>query len=155
LRPGGRAFAPRRCLMIDSKLSRAIVSADVKGDEDMIRSPLRTRQLALLALSICCSTGFALSARAQPRIELQTCEDLKITRKQYGAQVVETAACVGPTKSFRPKGTLRNVHILATFPAVAPGRASPSSSPKRTRTASTSSTSITRPRRTTRRLTHS
>ena len=87
----------------------------------MIRSPLRTRHLALLVLSICCSMGLALSARAQPKIELQTCEDLKITKKQYGAQVVETAACVGPTKTFRPKGTLRNVHILATFPAVPTG----------------------------------
>ena len=83
----------------------------------MIRFPLPARHLALLVLSVCCSTGFALSARAQPKIELQTCEDLKVTKKQYGALVVETATCVGPTKTFRPKGTLRNVHLVATFPA--------------------------------------
>ena len=84
----------------------------------MIRSPLCTRYLALLVLSLCCSMGLPRSAQAQAKIELQTCEDLKITKQQYGAQVVETAACVNPTKTFRPKGTLRNVHILATFPAV-------------------------------------
>lgn len=72
-------------------------------------------------LSICCSMLFAASAQAQPKIELHTCEDLKITKKQYGAQVVETAACVNPAKTFKPKGTLRNVHILATFPAVPTG----------------------------------
>lgn len=83
--------------------------------------PLRTRHLALLVLSICCSMGFAHSARAQSKIELQTCDDLKITKKQYGALVVETATCVGPTKTFQPKGTLRNVNIVATFPAVPTG----------------------------------
>ena len=87
----------------------------------MNRSPLHTRYLALLVLSVCCSMGFALSARAQPKIELQTCEELKITKKQYGALVVETGTCVSPTKTFRPKGTLRNVNILATFPAVPTG----------------------------------
>jgi hypothetical protein len=64
---------------------------------------------------------FADSAQAQYKIELQTCEDLKITKKQYGASVVETATCVNPTKAFQPKGTLRNVHILSTFPAVPSG----------------------------------
>jgi hypothetical protein len=64
---------------------------------------------------------FAYSAQAQSKIELQTCEDLKITKKQYGAAIVETAACVTPTKAFKPKGTLRNVHILSTFPAVPSG----------------------------------
>jgi hypothetical protein len=84
-------------------------------------SPERTRRLALFALSVCCSLPFASGARAQSKIELQTCEDLKITEKQYGASVVETAACVNPTKAFSPKGTLRNVNILATFPAVPTG----------------------------------
>lgn len=107
--------------MIDSKLSRAIVSAVVKGDEEMMPSPLRTRYLALLVLSICCSMGLARPARAQSKIELQTCDDLKITKKQYGALVVEIAACVNPTKTFQPKGALRNVHILSTFPAVPTG----------------------------------
>ena len=83
--------------------------------------PGRTRRLLLLALSVCCSALFASTARAQFKIELQTCEDLKITEKQYGASVVETAACVNPTKAFSPKGTLRNVNVLATFPAVPTG----------------------------------
>jgi hypothetical protein len=84
-------------------------------------SPLRTRRLALLALAVCCSSLLAAEARAQFKIELLTCEDLKITEKQYGALVVETAACVSPTKAFSPKGTLRNVNILSTFPAVPTG----------------------------------
>ncbi len=76
---------------------------------------------AVLVISLCCLMLFTCSARAQAKLELQTCEDLKITKKQYGGLIVETAACVNPTKSFRPKGTLRNVHILATFPAVPTG----------------------------------
>ena len=81
----------------------------------------RSRRPALLVLSLCCSTAFAHAARAQTGIGLQTCEDLKITKKQYGSLPVETAACLNPAKTFRPKGTLRNVHILATFPAVPTG----------------------------------
>lgn len=84
-------------------------------------SPRQTRHPGLLVLSICCSLLFAYSAQAQSKIELRTCEDLKITKKQYGALVVETAACISPTKTFQPKGTLRNVHIVATFPAVPTG----------------------------------
>ncbi len=84
-------------------------------------SPERTLRLALCALAVCCSSLLAPEARAQFKIELQTCEDLKITEKQYGALVVETAACVNPTKAFSPKGTLRNVNILSTFPAVPTG----------------------------------
>jgi hypothetical protein len=75
----------------------------------------------LFVLSICYSMLFAYSAQGQSRIELQTCEDLKITKKQYGALVVETVTCVNPTKAFKPKGTLRNIHIVSTFPAVASG----------------------------------
>ena len=84
-------------------------------------SPRRKRHSGHLVLSVCCSILFACSAQAQAKIELHTCEDLKITKRQYGAQVVETAACVNPSKTFRPKGTLRNVHILATFPSVPTG----------------------------------
>ena len=84
-------------------------------------SPKQARHLLLLALSACCLLLFTSTARAQFKIGLQTCEDLKITEKQYGASVVETAACVNPTKSFSPKGTLRNVNILSTFPAVPTG----------------------------------
>lgn len=74
-----------------------------------------------LVLPLLCTLLFAYSAQAQPRIELKTCEDLKITKKQYSWLPVETAACVNPTKNFRPKGTLHNVHVLATFPAVPTG----------------------------------
>ena len=35
--------------------------------------------------------------------------------------MVETATCVNPTKIFQPKGTLRNVNLAATFPAVPTG----------------------------------
>lgn len=65
--------------------------------------------------------SFAYSAQAQSKIDLQTCEDLKITKKQYGVLVVETATCVNPTKTFQPKGTLRNVNIVSTFPDVPTG----------------------------------
>jgi hypothetical protein len=82
---------------------------------------LRRKFLALCPGLLCCLMLFACSARAQSKIELQTCEDLKITRKQYGVLTVETAACVNPTKTLRPKGTLRNVHLLSTFPAVPTG----------------------------------
>jgi hypothetical protein len=93
----------------------------VKGEEKLMPSPLNIRYLVLLALSLCCSMAFARSSRAQGKIELQTCEDLKLAKKQYGALVVETATCVGPAKTFQPKGTLRNVNIVATFPAVPTG----------------------------------
>ena len=83
--------------------------------------PMRTYRLVLLALSVCCSLLCVSEARAQSTIQLQTCEDLKITEKQYGVSVVETAACVNPTKNFSPRGTLRNVNILATFPSVPTG----------------------------------
>jgi hypothetical protein len=79
------------------------------------------RSLVLFVSAVGCVLFSAASARAQFKIELQTCEELKITEKQYGALVVETAACVNPAKTFSPKGTLRNVNILATFPAVPTG----------------------------------
>lgn len=81
----------------------------------------QTRHLGLLALLLCCSVLVAHSAQAQFKIEMQTCEDLKIAKRQYGALVVETATCVSPTKVLQPKGTLRNVNIVATFPAVPTG----------------------------------
>ncbi len=79
--------------------------------------PLRKLIIAFMF----CISGFAASVNAQYKIELQTCEDLKITKKQYGINVVETATCINPTKTFKPKGTLRNVFVLATFPAVPTG----------------------------------
>src|SRR5438045_9706152 len=63
------------------------------------------------------------TARAQYKVEL--CEDLKITQAHYGINTVETATCVNPTKTFSPKGTLRNVHIVYTFPKVPTGAAAP------------------------------
>lgn len=81
----------------------------------------RIRSLLLVVVAVGCVLWSAAPARAQFKIELQTCEDLKITQKQYGAAVVETATCVNPTKTFQPKGTLRNVHVVATFPAVPTG----------------------------------
>jgi hypothetical protein len=81
----------------------------------------RIRSLVLLVSAVGCVLFSAPAARAQFKIDLQTCEDLKISKKQYGALVVETATCVNPTKTFRPKGTLRNVHIVSTFPAVPTG----------------------------------
>lgn len=70
-------------------------------------------------LVFCISLAFASVAHAQYKLE--TCEDLKTTKKQYGISVVETAACVNPTKTFSPKGTLRNVHIVYSFPPVPTG----------------------------------
>lgn len=81
----------------------------------------RRKRPALCLALLCCLMLFVRPARAQSKIELQTCEDLKITKKQYGALTVETAACVNPTRNFRPQGTLRNVHLLSTFPAVPTG----------------------------------
>ena len=81
----------------------------------------RIRYVVLVVMSVGCVLFSAPGARAQLKIELQTCEDLNITRKQYGGSVVETATCIRPTKTFQPKGTLRNVHVVATFPAVPTG----------------------------------
>ena len=72
-----------------------------------------------LCLALCISLAFASVAHAQYKLE--TCEDLKITRQQSGISVVETATCVNPTKTFSPKGTLRNVHIVYSFPKVPTG----------------------------------
>ena len=65
------------------------------------------------------SLVFASVGHAQYKLE--TCEDLNITKQQSGVNFVETAACVNPTKTFSPKGTLRNVHILYSFPKVPTG----------------------------------
>ena len=80
-----------------------------------------TRSFRLLILACWSCLLMPGMARAQFKLELQTCEDLKISKAQYGANLVETAACVNPTKAFKPKGTLRNVFVLATFTPVATG----------------------------------
>src|ERR1051325_777385 len=72
------------------------------------------RHFYLLAVAGCLSLLIVSSARAQYKLEL--CEDLKITEAHYGINTVETATCVNPTKAFSPKGTLRNVNVLYTFP---------------------------------------
>src|SRR5438045_9082776 len=63
------------------------------------------------------------TARAQYKLE--TCEDLKITEAHYGINTVETATCVNPTKTFSPKGTLRNVNAVYSFPKVPTGAGVP------------------------------
>jgi hypothetical protein len=70
-------------------------------------------------VAACVSVFIASTARAQYKLE--TCEELKITEKQYGISVVETATCVNPTKTFSPRGTLRNVNIVYSFPPVPTG----------------------------------
>lgn len=78
-------------------------------------SPKAIRGLVLL----CCSLLSAASARAQYKLE--TCEDLRITEAHFGINTVETATCVNPTRTFSPKGTLRNVNIVYSFPKVPTG----------------------------------
>jgi hypothetical protein len=82
-------------------------------------SALRLRCFVSLAFLVCCSALFAANVRAQYKLE--TCEDLKIAENQYGISVVETATCINPTKTFSPKGTLRNVNIVYSFPPVPTG----------------------------------
>ena len=73
--------------------------------------------VAAACFSILATSG----AYAQFKLDLQTCEDLKITPNNIGINTVETATCIKPTKGFSPKGTLRNVHIVATFTPVPTG----------------------------------
>jgi hypothetical protein len=75
----------------------------------------------LLALSVCGATLLTSVVYAQTKIELVTCEDIKITEAHFGVSTVENAACVNPTKTFKPKGALRNVFVVATFPALTTG----------------------------------
>lgn len=75
------------------------------------------RILVVLAGSVLLTIGTA----AQAQYKLETCEDLKITEAHYGINTVETATCINPIKTFSPKGTLRNVNIVYSFPAVPTG----------------------------------
>ena len=72
------------------------------------------------ALALCLGSFFATTT-VNAQYKLETCEDLKIAQTQYGISVVETASCVNPTSTFSPKGTLRNVNILYSFPKVPTG----------------------------------
>ena len=60
------------------------------------------RRFAFPASAVCLSILSTSAAFAQYKIDLQTCEDLKISKAQYGVNVVETATCINPTKSFKP-----------------------------------------------------
>jgi hypothetical protein len=77
--------------------------------------------IRLLILSIVGLMAPVSSAHAQYKIDLVTCEDIKIAEAHYGINTVETATCVNPTRTFKPKGTLRNVFVVSTFPAVPTG----------------------------------
>ena len=72
-----------------------------------------SRRSFCFLLAACISLLISSSARAQYKLE--TCEDLKISEAHFGINTVETATCVNPTKTFSPKGTLRNVHVVYSF----------------------------------------
>jgi len=78
-----------------------------------------TRRFLPCLLVSCVSLLIASSAKAQYKLEL--CEDLKIAQARDGINTIETATCVNPTKTFSPKGTLRNIHMVYTFPRVPTG----------------------------------
>ena len=79
------------------------------------------RFLPISTVILTCLLGLPIAAPAQFKLELITCEDLKVDQVRYGINLVETATCINPTKTFKPKGTLRNVFVLATFTPVATG----------------------------------
>jgi hypothetical protein len=79
------------------------------------------QRLFAAAAALCFSLMLTSNARAQFKLDLQTCEDIKVTGNNIGINTVETATCIKPAKTFSPKGTLRNVHIVATFTPVATG----------------------------------
>src|SRR5437588_7018134 len=93
---------------------KASIRRTIKGDSSMF-----TRRIYAFAIAASVSLLIVSNARAQYKLE--TCEDLKITEAHYGINTVETATCVNPNKTFSPKGTLRNVNILYTFPKVPTG----------------------------------
>lgn len=82
-----------------------------------------SRHFGLWSVLVMLAAGCVLLSAAPTRAQynLQTCEDLKVTEAHYGINTVETATCVGATKAFSPKGTLRNVNIVYTFPPVPTG----------------------------------
>jgi hypothetical protein len=80
-----------------------------------------TRRFFLFLIATGVFLFVAASAHAQYKLEL--CEDLKIAEARYGINTVETATCVNPTKTFSPKGTLRNIHMVYSFPKVPTGAA--------------------------------
>jgi hypothetical protein len=79
-----------------------------------------TRRLFTAVLSAAVLFLITTTSRAQYKLEL--CEDLKIIQAHYGINTVETATCVNPTRTFSPKGTLRNVPFSIRFPKCRPAR---------------------------------
>lgn len=80
-----------------------------------------TRRFSLFLIATAAFLLGTASVRAQYKLEL--CEDLKITQARDGVNTIETATCVNPTRTFSPKGTLRNIHMVYSFPKVPTGAA--------------------------------
>ncbi len=78
-------------------------------------------KLFLVAMMLCLTSGTWCAVAAQSTIEFQLCEEIKVVKNQIGAQMIETATCSKPANSFTPKGTLRNIFMVATFPPVPTG----------------------------------
>jgi len=81
------------------------------------------RSLRFFLLLTSLLIGSLAAAAQQFKLEMTTCEDLKVTEAVISSMRVETASCLNQTKAFKPKGELRNVHVLATFTSVATGAA--------------------------------
>ena len=75
----------------------------------------------LYALLLSASVLLFVASSVHAQYKLETCEDLKITEAHYGINTVETASCINPTKTFSPKGTLRNINAVYSFPKVPTG----------------------------------
>src|SRR5256714_3843569 len=73
------------------------------------------------SLLLSASVLLFVASTVHTQYKLELCEDLKITEAHYGINTVETATCVNPTRTFSPKGTLRNVHVVYSFPKVPTG----------------------------------
>lgn len=79
------------------------------------------RRFSLFLIATAVFLLVTANVRAQYKLEL--CGDLKITQARDGVNTIETATCITPTKTFSPKGTLRNVHMVYSFPKVPTGAA--------------------------------
>ncbi|MGZ8844633.1 MAG: hypothetical protein ACXW18_13280 [Pyrinomonadaceae bacterium] len=77
------------------------------------------RRFSLFLIATAAFLLVTASVRAQYKLEL--CEDLKITQARDGVNTIETATCINPTRTFSPKGTLRNIHMVYSFPKVPTG----------------------------------
>src|SRR6059058_1447210 len=73
------------------------------------------------SLLLSASVLLFVAGTAHAQYKLEICEDLKIAEAHFGINTVETATCVNPTKTFSPKGTLRNVNIIYSYPKVPTG----------------------------------